>query len=129
MGSGSGATNYGTQPTSATQPTSVANSFLGNRALSNGAAIPTSPGSSFAQLSAQGSLPGLTGSLIGNNGMPQLPKAWTPTPYVPPVAPASAANNATPPNLYYSGTNVRSGESPKNPDGTLKFKINSIHGR
>lgn len=129
MGSGSGTTQYGTQPTAATQPTSVANSFLGNRALSTTSTLPTSSGSSFAQLSAQGSLPGLTGSLIGNSGMQPLPKAWTPTPYVEPVAPVAAAAKPANPNLYYSGSNVRSGENPLNKDGTLKFKINSTHGR
>lgn len=94
MGAGTSTTNLGTQPTAATQPTSVANSFLNNSAISNGASVPSSTGSAFSQLASAGSLPGLTGSLIGNSGMMPMPPAWKPQSYVPPVPVASAAGAA-----------------------------------
>lgn len=114
MGSGTSTPNYGTQPTAATSPTSVANAFLGNRALSSGASVPTSNGSAFSQLAATGSLPGLTGSLIGNGSMPALPKPSGPMPIpVPAAATASGAGRAIDPHQRWGSFNVRSDGSTK----------------
>jgi len=123
-----------TQPgmdTAATN-TGVANMFMNNQPLAQTyqpMPMPSAPGSSYASLSAPGSLPGLTGSLIGSGSMPPLPKPSGPMPIPapPPVAkPAAALKNSS---LYYGGMNVPSGQSPIGKDGKPIFQINRSHGR
>lgn len=92
--------------------TGLSNAFLSNQAMPQ--TYRPAP-STFAQLSGTGSLPGLTGSLIGNNSMPALPRPTGPMPLPPPVVPAASP---TPLNQnahqLWGGFNVRS-------DGTSSF--------
>ena len=94
------------------------NSGLANQFLNNGPlpqtyspqAMPSAPSASFSALSKPGSLAGLTGSLIGGNGMPALPKPTGPMNVPPPVAaPATGPAPFSNPGLYYAGPNIQRG--------------------
>lgn len=77
--------------------TGLSNAFLSNQPIPQTYTpmpMPTNTGTSYANLAAPGSLPGLTGSLIGSGGigttgMPALPKPSGPMPIPAPVAPVN----------------------------------------
>ncbi len=108
MGSGNSIPGSGQQPTATNSQ--LSNAFLSNQPIGQTyqpMGMPSAPSSSFAQLNAQGSLPGLTGSLIGNNGMPPLPQPSGPMPVPqPPVSAAPAQRLAR--GQYYAPSSLQS---------------------
>lgn len=112
MGSGNSTTETGAQPTATN--TGLSNAFMSNQPLQQTYApmpLPSAPSSSFSQLSGAGSLPGLTGSLIGNGGagMPALPQPSGPMPLPPPPRqiapmPSQAARNTYQPENFRVST-------------------------
>lgn len=121
----------------------LANAFMTNQPMAalpqTYSPIPTAPSPTFDALSKPGQLSGLTGSLIGNKGMPPLPQPTGPMPLpAPPVAAAPIQTPFTNPNLYYTGSNVQRGgmttggkpalTNGKPTPGVQLFKTSS-HGR
>lgn len=104
-------------PTGGEQPAAT-NTGLANAFMNNGPSQVYNPAPasapSFASLSGPGSLPGLTGSLIGSNAMPPLPRPSGPMPLPQPVAPVAAAPIKAAPHQLWGQFNVRS-------DGTSSF--------
>lgn len=67
--------------------TGLSNAFLGNQPIPQ--TYQPQP-MSYANMAAPGSLPGLTGSLIGSSGMPALPKPTGPMPIPVPASSGAA---------------------------------------